>query len=226
MKKLFFGLIATVMFGFVGNAQSNSKNEYDYLGVIHNEVLSEFFKQFKTPNMSIEEILTKIKPVVLENQKYKSKFGSKYYAITTNQVKQYMPDIANNFNTLVDDQKLSFEAKEFLKELLNSFEGATDFDKIYKNVISLEDRIIASKISNSEKEFVLGATSIARYSSYLWLVENPNPTFTNSLSGRFRWWSIVADIAGGVLGIPGGAAGIAAGAVATSAVSEAISNKP
>lgn len=228
MKKLFFCLFTLVLFTNTSFSQSpeNSKNSLDYLGVIHNEVLIEFIKLNKTSNMSIDEILLKIKPLMLENQNYREKFGSTYYSVTTNQVKQYMPDVANNFNTLVDDQKISNESKEFLKELLNSFEGETDFNKVYQTVVSLEDRVIASKLTNKEKELVLGTTSIARYSSYLWLVKNPNPTFSNSLSGRFRWWSIVADVAGGIIGAPGGMAGILGGAAACSAVSESISNKP
>lgn len=88
----------------------------------------------------------------------------------------------------------------------------------------IEQKVNQSKLSNSEKEKISGISSIARYSSYLWLVENPRPTFSNSLSARWRWWSIVADVAGGILGAPT-LAGIAAGAAGSSAVSEAISTK-
>ena len=227
MKKLVFGLIATVIFGLTGNAQapSNDDNPYDYIGVIHNEVITEFFKQNDTPNMSIEDILTKIRPIILKNELYKSKFGSEYSSISPEQVKNYMPDVSNNFNTVVNDTKFSEEAKSMLNELLNSLSGANDFDKVYESVVSFENRVIESKLSNSEKEIVLCSSSVARYSSYLWLVENPKPTYSNSLSSRTRWWSIVADVAGGILGSGGGIAGAAAGAAGASCVSEAISNK-
>ena len=126
MKKLVFGLIATVLFINVTFSQSpeNPKNDFDYLGVIHNEVLKEFFKKNNTPNMSIEEILKNIAPIILENENYSSRFGKEYNSITVEQIKEYMPDIANNFNTLVDDQKISNEAKSYLKELLNGLEGS------------------------------------------------------------------------------------------------------
>ena len=228
MKKLVFGLIVAAFlttFSF-GQSPANSKNAYDYIGVIHNKVITEFFKQNNTPNMSIEDILTKIKPIILSNSLYKSKFGNKYSSISAEEVKTYMPDISNNFNTVVNDTKISKEAKSMLNELLNSLSGATDFDKVYESIVSFEDRVIESKLSNSEKELVLYSSSVARYSSYLWLVENPKPTYSNSLSTRVRWWSIVADIAGGVLGAGGGPAGVAAGAAGASCVSEAISNKP
>ena len=229
MKNLLFAAMALVLVLFTNitfsQTPENTKNKFDYLGVIHNEVLKEFFKQNSTPNMSIEEILKKIEPIILENKNYSERFGKEYNSITVEQIKHYMPDIANNFNSVVEDQNISSEAKLYLKELLNSLEGATDFSKVYQSVISFEERVSQSKLSNSEKEIILGSSSIARYSSFLWLVENPKPTFYNSLSARWRWWTLVADIAGGILGAGGSIPGIAAGAAAVSAVSEAISTK-
>lgn len=227
MIKLVFGLIATVFlttFSF-GQSPANSKNSYDYIGVIHNEVITEFFKNNNTPNMSIEDILKKAEPIILANDLYKSKFGNKYSSISAEEIKTYMPDISNNFSGLVKDANISDDAKSMLNNLLSSLSGATDFDKVYQDVISLEDDVIKSNLSDSEKELVLCSCSVARYSSYHWLVENPKPTFGNSLSARWRWWTIVADVAGGILGAPGGIAGIGAGAVGASLVSEAISNK-
>lgn len=228
MKKLAFGLIATVLFIGTAFSQSpaNSRNDLDYVGVIHNEVLTEFVHQNNPENMSINEILEKMKSLVLKNKNYTKRFGSEYNGLTYEQVTENMPDIANNFNNMVNNTRYSAEAKEYLNELLNSLSGATDFNRVYESTVALENRVLASRLSNSEKQVVLSAGSIARYSSYLWLVENPRPTFSNSLSARFRWWSIVADVAGGILGSGGGIAGAAAGAVGASAVSEAISNKP
>jgi hypothetical protein len=227
MKKLVFSLIATVLSSTAfSQGPANSRNTVDYAGVIHNEVLTEFIHQNTTPNMSINEVLKKVQPLVLKNKNYIKRFGSEYTGLTYEQVVENMPDIANNFSTMVNNTRYSSEAKEYLNELLNSLDGATEFARVYESTVALEDRVLASRLSASEKEVVLGASSIARYSSYLWLVENPRPTFSNSLSARTRWWSIVADVAGGILGSGGGVAGTIAGAAGASAVSESISNKP
>ena len=225
MKKILFGLIATVMFANVCKAQENAKNQYDYIGKIHNEVILEYLKQNTQPNLSIEEILNKVKPVILNNQSYKSKFGLAYSGLTETQIKQYMPDVANNFKNLIDNQNLSSDCKLLLNELMDNISSSQNYNAIYNYVIVFENTVINSNLSNSEKQIILCSSSVARYSSFLWFVIDPKTNNSHS-AARFHWWSVLADVAGGVLGSGGGPAGTAAGATGASLVSEAISNKP
>ena len=71
MKKLVFGLIATVMFGFVGSAQNEIKLS-DY-GFYHNEFLSMYFSNYKlTEEMNINTFIDH--SIALAKQKYSGKF--------------------------------------------------------------------------------------------------------------------------------------------------------
>ena len=59
MKKLVFGIIATVLFAFNGNAQDvlNKNNPYDYVGVQHNQVVRAYLEKYGSKKMSTEETL-------------------------------------------------------------------------------------------------------------------------------------------------------------------------
>ena len=76
-----------------------------------------------------------------------------------------------------------------------------------------------------EKELILSSSSIARYSSYLWLVQKPKtPNDTTESRGR-GFWIILADVGGGILGAGGGYAGVAACASAGSLIAEQLTGK-
>ena len=224
MKNLFFSLIA-IAFSAITYSQENPKNEFDYMGKIHNEVILEFIKNNSKPALSIDEVLTNVKPVILSNNTYKQKFGSQYSNLKEEEVRKYMPDIANNFSTLVNDQKISSEAKKLLNELLGFINNSSEYNTIFKNVIAFEDKVLESNIVKSEKELILSSSSIARYSSYLWLVQKPKTPNDTTASRRRGFWIILADVGGGILGSGGGLAGTVAGAAAGSLIAEQVTGK-
>lgn len=224
MKNIFFSLIAIVI-STTTYSQENPKNEFDYLGKIHNEVILEFIKVNSKPALSIDQVLTNVKPVILSNSTYKQKFGSQYSNLKEDEVRKYMPDIANNFSTLVNDQKISSDAKKLLDELLSYINNTSDYNTILKNVITFEDKVLNYDILKYEKELILSSSSIARYSSYLWLVQKPKtPNDTTESRGR-GFWIILADVGGGILGAGGGYAGVAACASAGSLIAEQLTGK-
>lgn len=224
MKNIFFSLIAIVI-STTTYSQENPKNEFDYLGKIHNEVILEFIKVNSKPALSIDQVLTNVKPVILSNSTYKQKFGSQYSNLKEDEIRKYMPDIANNFSTLVNDQKISSDAKKLLDELLSYINNTSDYNTILKNVITFEDKVLNYDILKSEKELILSSSSIARYSSYLWLVQKPKtPNDTTESRGR-GFWIILADVGGGILGAGGGYAGVAACASAGSLIAEQLTGK-
>lgn len=220
MKNLLFGLIATATFVLNMNAQANTNNPYDYVGKMHNEIVLDFLRINTSNNMSINDILTKVKPVVLANSIYKAKYSKTYYGLTEEQVRQNMPDVVNNFKNTINTQNLTTNTKNYLNELLGFIVSTSSNSKIYSDIVSFENRVSSSKISQKEKELVLGCSSIGRYSSNLWLIQNPTP---NSNSNKF--WTILGDIIGAGLGWSGGLAGIVACGSAGSLIGNQIDGK-
>ena len=51
----------------ITNEPSSPKNEFDYVGLIHNQVVSEFVKQTEGEKLTNEEVLDKVKTITLSN---------------------------------------------------------------------------------------------------------------------------------------------------------------
>jgi hypothetical protein len=215
MKKLLFGLIATVMFGFVGNAQSNSKNEYDYVGKTHNEILNEFLKDYDK-NLSIQEICTKIQSIANKNQTYLSLKEPK---IDYRFIENSKDDFTNKFKNVINNTTASSTAKNEMQSLIDymytlAFSSSKpEYKDFYNYVLNFESKIISnSSLSASDKKLILSGTSTARFSAFLWS-QKIQQTEVNS---RRPWWAWaivgVADVAGA---FGGGVANVGTAAAAS-----------
>lgn len=221
MKKMLFGLIATVMLSFTGNAQDivNKKNPYDKAGAQHNEVVREFIKKYSSEQLSFE------KTIEVTNNICKSK-GITDGQLTVKMFNNGIIDIKNNFKETVNKSSLSSEGKLELQKLFdfmlnNGFNGGVSFDESISFILNFEENVLKNnKLIKSDIEFLLKSASVGRYSVCLWKDYygdiKSKETENNSIF-KTNWvkWLIIgaADIAGGVAG--GGAFSVASGATAS-----------
>ncbi len=198
MKKLVFGLISTILLAFNGIAQENSKNNYDYVGRLHNEILSELVTKNDVAKMSLPEIEAKVKTIALANKNYMERFkDAPYVSLSENDIQKGMADYPNKFANIVNKSNVSSEAKEKLNELigycLDNGEKMSS-KELFGYIISFEDTVMKSDLKEEEKGLILSATSVARYSNQFWTVQQ---TVENSTS---RFWHWFGDLLGGVAG--------------------------
>ncbi len=195
------------------NDASNPKNEFDYVGLIHNEIVSEFVKQTEGEKPTNEEVLEIVETITLSSPEYVKRFGKEYQGLTIEQVNEGIKDFPNEFKNIINGLPISSDAKRIFNGLLDeTFEienSGLSYERYREYVLNLEDNIINDKtLPKNEKDAVLCSTSIARYSSYLWLVKNPDST-----AKKFFGWVIAGDVAGGILGaVFGGVVGAIGGA--------------
>ena len=198
----------------ITNEPSSPKNEFDYVGLIHNQVVSEFVKQTEGEKLTNEEVLDKVKTITLSNPDYAKRFGTEYLGLTIKQVNEGIKDFPNEFKNIINSLPISSEAKEIFNGLLNeTFEienSDLSYDRYREYVLILEEKIIDNKsLPKKEKEAVLCSTSVARYSSYLWF----GKINEGSTSKKFFGQVIAGDVAGGILGaVFGGVVGAIGGA--------------
>jgi hypothetical protein len=192
---------------------SNSKNEFDYVGQIHNQIVSAFVETTEGEKLTNTEVLEKVKSITLANDDYKKLFEAEYYELAEEHVNEGLKDFPNEFRNMIDSFAITSKAKTIFNELLsNTFEienTEISFAKYRDYVLSLEDFILnKSTLEKREKDVILCSTSVARYSSYLWVGSNPQPEAKKHLG-----WVIAGDVVGGILGgIFGGVVGAISGA--------------
>lgn len=204
----------------------NLQNLNDFAGVIHNDVLDELnTKENKAQlvGLSEDEVIAKIISDVSTklNQKYANKGIDLGETPTVSQMKFIMSD-AKNFYSNVIEQSTAFRSletqklsKKFFSTIANlSKEKDLNYNRIKTEIESFEREVMEnSKLSKTEKDYILQATSIARNSFYYWgeetIFEKPNdPTISQKKGkgkgkgwGGWKWITVgLADVAGFYLG--------------------------
>lgn len=134
MKKLVFGLIAIVMFGFVGNAQSNNPQNQFGVDVLN---ISQLIAQ--------DYIDGKIKVVTQATiDSYFSKYLAKYPIASLDQYNKISDTFSKSTNeTAIANSGLSAQGKDFLKRSLTV------------STTMLVDQVKISNLASQEKETLL-----------------------------------------------------------------------
>ncbi len=196
MKKVFAMAIFLLSFVVGAQAQSNPQNEFDYVGKIHNEVLSKFIQQNGGKKSSISQVIEQVKAITLANADYSTRFGTQIPTITEAQVKEGFADYPNQFKNLIAATNISNGTKAKLNELLGIISNAqgknSSYEEVYALIVAYEVKIKNADLPKNEKEIIFGASSVARYSSKMWIGE------PNSTNGKLA--VVLADIGGGILG--------------------------
>ncbi len=165
MKKLVFGLIAIVMFGFVGNAQN--KFDYSLFELVKNNSLnlSNEINDILAKSLPNEQILN----IINDKTGLKDNFTPKayeYFNYDSNQMR--VKGLSDGiFNT--NDLNLIDEFVNNLK--LKSFD---------KSLLSFEESVL--KLNLSEKEF----TKYNTFANMVKYVEYQGNVFSNP-TARFNW---------------------------------------
>jgi len=209
----------------VGFSIDNSNNIYDYVGVLHNEILGEHMLQTEGRNLTIEEIKASIESIAMNNQDFVNILGEDDFLVTDNNlINDAIKDYENNYFNLIDSTSLGLDGKNKLKSLLtyiDTFEG-TYYDYVDGLKEFEESIILDNKLSVEEKGVVLMTSSTARHSFDFWFeflrnngvdIDYDEPIQEKSGKGFFGQLLIIVGgdaIGAGLGGIFGGPPGAAA----------------
>jgi len=210
MKKLVFGLIATVIISGVSFAQANSKNPHDNVGKLHNDVVASFQAKFAGSGLSISQACAETEKIVNANADILKLNGGKPVKVSTELVVSASTDITNQFKNVIGASKLSAAGKVKTQELMDymfsiAFSSKyTTYQEFYNYVVSFENGVLAdTKLTSSDRSAILSGTSTARYSVYFWDRQYGGQNQPNSAARRGFWGSLLVglcDAGGAVLG--------------------------
>lgn len=193
---------------------SNPKNKFDYVGDIHNQIVSEYISKYGREKRPTEEICQLIDDIASQNEDFQKRNLEK---VDCEMIKKGVEDFNNQFKNIVNSLDISSAAKNKLQELIDYlFELAfksenTSYSNYYDYVIKYETEVMNNeKFSKKDLKVLLSSSSTARYSVYLWKNELKESRTSNTTTKRKWWqWAIIgaADIGGTAAGgVSGGAA--------------------
>lgn len=206
MKKLIFGLIASVVMAFSGNAQERlTSKDLEFVGIQHNQILEKVYN-FIVENKIDNENKSKVVDFMLEMAKENSKSDDEF-DFASNLIKDVFAKKYSSDRLYTDDmaEKLSDIDRGYLdklNDLLNhNYENSNEFTQA---VLELENSIDNDKnLNNNDLSVLYTATNTAKYSfqywernSEKWVSLNKNES-TMKRGGRRI---VGADVIGGAAG--------------------------
>lgn len=206
------------------NNPANPKNKFDYVGDIHNQIVSVYVQKYGRKERPVNEICLLTQEIASENEDIqKLPDADANIKVDCDLIKKGIEDFTNQFENIVASFDISEAAKFKLQELINyNFEISfqvedTEYSLYYNHVVEYEDSIINNdQYSKKDVKILLSASSTARYAGYYWKMELNETSLTTSAQRRKWWqWAIIgaADLAGAFEGI--GTAAAASGAAYT-----------
>lgn len=211
---------------------ANSQNSYDYVGKIHNEIVSEYVNKYSSDeNISIGKICSVVDSLAASNQDFLQIKTSAYQPVDSLVIQNGVLDFENNFSHIIDSLNISQSAKDELSDLEDYlFARSLDLNEpslsdINTHIITMETSILNDNTyTQAELKILLSATSTARFSCCFWnnyYMYRATSKQSISMAKRKWWqWLIVgaADVGGAIAGAGGTAAGaVTVGATASSA---------
>jgi hypothetical protein len=216
MKKLLFGLIATVMFGFVGNAQS-----FDTYGQEHNRMLENILPKL-SKDVVASNVFEEVKNIIATN--ISATEANNLYKFS-NYTSPYLM-----LDELISRKIISTELSTIVKTDLDNTCASTDFKTI--GVYVSKAITLSNRLSSSDKIKYSNFLSTLKHSSYFWDANGGNgtvlipcfptynpsqyvkrgPAYNDEVSAvKINWWKVLAcDGVGALVGNAPGAAGASA----------------
>lgn len=219
----------------------NSNNLYDYEGSYHNKGVASILPTVNFSSSNLDSVvLQKVKTFVV-TLGYNSDSAQQFYNIATAQglfPYSHIQELDSLGNTLQLKGKLSSYGNTYVQQiysnLLNNLNtdsmNASNYNAFANSMLSTETSIKNdSRLSAYEKQVLLSAASIGRYSASYWANYLNNAALSQALAVHpfllqklKRWIRVVmCDIGGGVIGIVAGPVGIVTGAVGSSIIADA-----
>ncbi len=203
MKKLIFGLIATIMFGFTCNSQRYTSKDFTNIGLEHNDILNYAYNQIKDKkannnkelNLSLQTYIKNIKGYssteLLQSQKNINSAFSNPINVDRN---LYSNEYSSEINSTV---KVHLDKLFILLDI-------TSKDEFNKSIYSLELEIEKDEnLKNNDLYILFSATNVAKSSYEYWYTNivnwqslNNNVASKKGAGGRI----VKADVAGAVAG--------------------------
>lgn len=218
-----------------GESPYYKQNKWDTCGVMHNNIL----KAVVANKINLGKVTNDY--IDYSNNQFHEIYDPNYTitTLTTEQVRTVMADSTNYYVNVIDNNihyttTVKTSLSEFFMIIANSSTEENLTYSIMKNkIIRYEDNIIASNISETDKDEILKVTSVARHSLYFWNKELGDLTEISITGKRPIWkWIVVglADVAGGAAGATAGsltgvlavAGGVAGAAGASSGASSLV----
>jgi hypothetical protein len=216
--------------------RTNSNNPDDDFGNYHNQGVATILPNINPSSPTLDaDVLTQVKAfdVTLGYSADSAQtFYNKYVALGDLPFSK-VPELDSLGNILVSQGQISSTANSYVQQIYSTAKTYLSFDtptvihynSFANSMISLESQIQNnSSLSANEKNGLLSACSVARYSAAYWgnYINNPAPAASQISPLRLslpKWLKIViGDIGGAVIGIATGPVGIVTGAIGTSIV--------
>lgn len=201
MKKLFFGLIATVLFSNFSFSQSNKETELIMsvdavkLGQMHNEVLGALHKVLKeNPSLTLKDALLQLNLPLTNDERI-----AIYDYISINK------DVAQNYMNVLKSLK-SENAKIIYKDMNTSIENSNNYSLLVKDI---DDKL---KIANSQlsgvdlKVVQIFAETSKASANYWYNIYQSNTTYNksnwirkdgNGIAQASIGWAVIAAASSG-----------------------------
>lgn len=172
MKKVIFGLIATVLFGFICNAQRYTSKQFEIVGIEHNRMLDIAYNTIKN-NKLTNATKTELLPV-LENEISKSKeFSEKDIELAKvflNNFGKEEINIDENFYSFKNSNEISKQNYVYLDKLYKIvMNEQLSINDLINSIQKLELEIYNdSSIDNKQLLIFYSGSNVAKFSSQYW----------------------------------------------------------
>lgn len=201
----------------------NPNNQYEAIGLLHNygcDLLTEKFKEFDLQKGFDKNAFCKNGYELAKSMNMEISVGA-LENIPFERILSKSDFVGDeNLNQLVQEGLLTENLKKSFIRLRETAMQCSVLDELQNRVIQLENEFLADEsLSELEKENILSACAIARYSSAYWISEGVVDT-----SSKTVWWMIfLCDAAGGVIGgTTTGGVGAVVGAALASGLAGAV----
>ncbi len=202
---------------------ANADNPFDYYGLIHNQAVKAYIASGAN-DTDLEKVVEANNTLLLEATDFNEYFNNGDLA-SSEMLEPFVDKFPENMEEVIvaggaSDQVQAKLAK-FTNHFLEAMEGdEITYDEVYDYIVDFESNILAEKSWSAEdREHLLSATSVGRYSFYLWSNEQKaedkgKGDVKANLQAKRPWWNWVvigvADVGGAVL------AGVGTGVSASS----------
>lgn len=185
----------------------NPLNAYDSIGYWHNVILN--YVQSCKPVTDTPDVETSTGCVLKFYREHQSEIPASFFS----SVKQTVDDRDNDFRNVIASCPYTDPVKTALDSLIKIVKRLSDDSSGYnaiKDVITgFENRVIQDvRFNENDRQIILKAASVARYSIYYWINVSPPPAAAFKLKNIIKWIAAVTSDIGGA--IVSGNAGYAA----------------
>lgn len=215
------------------NLVLNDQNQYNYVGQIHNEILTSYLSIYEDDTTDVNLIIERINEIANNNANFIAIKDSSYCPIEDSIIISGANDFENQFSNVISNFNVSNQVKNKLSELINYFftkanqTNVPTLREVDNYFINFENEVINNNYYTlNDKRTLLSAISTARYSSCFWYyyLDVENSSMREQAKRKWWQWAIVgaADVLGAAIGsIPATATAGVAGATIVTAASAA-----